>query len=82
MNNIQDLKSFMDNEKRNMRIVLIQEIFKHEKFIGLLDRKVAKDPYYYNQRFDELYDMNFYELEELEQKTSGYAKDYSELILI
>lgn len=81
MNTIKDFKSFMDQEKRNTRIILIQRIFEYEHFIGLLRRKVVKDPYYYSHRFDELYDMNFYELEDLEQKIHGIATDYSQLIL-
>ncbi len=81
MNYIKDFKSFMDQEKRNTRIILIQRIFEYQEFVGMLPRKVAKDPYYYNNRFDELYDLNFYELEELEQKIHGIAADYSQLIL-
>lgn len=81
MEHIKEFKIHWETEKRNTRIILIQRIFEYEHFIGLLKRKVAKDPYYYNVRFNELYDLNFYELEELEQKISGYASDYGQLIL-
>lgn len=81
MNNIKDFKSFMDQEKRNARIILIQRIFEYEQFVGLLSKKVVKNRFYYNDRFDELYDMNFYELEDLEQKIHEHAHQYGELIL-
>lgn len=81
MNNTTDLKSFMDMEKRNTRIILIQRIFEYEQFVGLLYKKAVKNRFYYNDRFDELYDMNFYHLEELEQQFSGLADEYKQLIL-
>jgi hypothetical protein len=81
MNNVKDFKSFMDQEKRNTRTILIQRIFEYEQFVGILSKKVVKNPFYYNDRFNELYDMNFYHLEELEQKMHEHVYRYGELIL-
>lgn len=63
-------------EKRKLRIILIARIFEHEKNIEVK----SKDKYYYNDRFNKLYDMNFYHLEELERQMSGLAIEYKQLI--
>lgn len=81
MNYSKSFKESIDDYKRNARIILIQRIFEYEQFVGILSKKVVKNRFYYNDRFDELYDMNFYHLEELEQTISGHAHQYAELIL-
>ncbi len=72
-----DFKTFLDIEKRKMRLILIAKIFEHEQLIEVR----SNNKYYFNDRFDKLYDMNFYHLEELEQQFSGLADEYKQLIL-
>lgn len=67
-------------QKRADRIEYIRRIFEYESFLGMLVKQVKRNPYYYNDTFDKLYDMNFYHLEELEQNIHQVVTQYKQNI--
>lgn len=74
------VKSNWATEKYNMRMIYTQRIFNYNKFIGIEDKQLKFNPYYFNDTFDYLYGMNFYDLEELDQTSHGLSETYLEIL--
>lgn len=72
------VKHSLQIEQANSRLVLIARCFDHDKRLGVDIRSLRNDKYYYNNYFNQLYDMNYYSLEEFEQKMFKIVKDYEE----
>ncbi len=54
--------------KHNEKICLIHRIFSRNKFIGIEEKCLKFDKYYYNNLFNRLYDYSNTELEKLDQE--------------
>lgn len=74
-----ELEEAIRIEEYNSTIVYIQRIFEYELFLGVLGRQVRRNKYYYNDRFNFLYDLSFCELENLEQMIHGLVIQYSNI---
>lgn len=73
-------KQRYDQDKFNQRMVMIARIFEYDVFLSIDEKILSKNPYYYNDQFDRLYDMNFYELEELEQEMHDSVESYGRIL--
>lgn len=67
-------------ERFNTRMILIARCFEYDKelLVDVLSLKI--DRLYYNNYFDQLFDMPYWELEEFEVKMFKITKDYGESI--
>jgi len=74
------IKSNWAADKYNMRMIYIQRIFNYNKFIGIEDKQLKRNSYYFNDTFDYLYGLNFYELEDLDQTSHGLSETYSRIV--
>lgn len=73
-------KTRYDTDKYNQRMILIARIFEYDKFLGVDVKQLKRNPNYYNDQFDYLYDMNFYELEEFEQKMHELVTTFGQVL--
>lgn len=60
----------------NVKLFLIRTIFEQEKFIGIEEKHAKKWKYYYNDRFDMLYDKTIEQLSAYQMILDGYCKAY------
>ena len=74
------IKQHWNTDKHNMRMIYIQRIFNYNKFIGIEDKQLSRNPYYFNDTFDYLYGLNFYDLEDLDQQLHGLSETYSRIM--
>lgn len=68
-------------ERHNERMEYIRRIFNADKFIGIDQKILARNPFYYNDLFDHLYDMKLWDLEELDKEMHLICEQYGKILI-
>lgn len=67
-------------ERFNQRLIYIARIFSYDKFIGIDEKILQSNRYYFNDFFDYMYDLPLSKLEELDQESHANAFHYAEIL--
>jgi len=66
--------------EHNTRMCYIQRVFEYNKCLGVEEKQLSRNKYYYNDLFDCLYDMELKALEAHEQIVHEYYIRYTQTL--
>jgi len=77
----EELVKRIEKKRRETKLLYISRIFRYDNFLEVDKQELKKNPYYYNDLFDKLYDLSVEELEIYDQRMDKIVDDYEQSLI-
>lgn len=77
----EELVKRVEKKRRETKLLYISRIFRYDNFLEVDKQELKKNPYYYNDLFDKLYDLSVEELEIYDQRMDKIVDDYEQSLI-
>lgn len=77
----EELVKRVEKKRKETKLLYISRIFRYDNFLEVDQKELKKNPYYYNDLFDKLYDLSVEELEIYDQRMDKIVDDYEQSLI-
>lgn len=77
----EELVKRVEKKRKETKLLYISRIFRYDSFLEVDQKELKKNPYYYNDLFDKLYDLSVEELEIYDQRMDKIVDDYEQSLI-